>query len=152
MNASVSAEPRDLTPNQECQVREAASQWVMAMHEKAVDRVIEHYGPGAVTFGLAPPLEAAGDRRAGLKAWFDTWLGPIDIDTQRFKVLVSGDLALTHALLHLTGRRKLGETVSLWYRATVALRGIGGRWLIVHEHHSVPFDMSTGAACLELAP
>jgi ketosteroid isomerase-like protein len=33
------------------------------------------------------------------------------------------------------------ESFSLWFRVTLGLRKIDGRWLIVHEHESVPFEM-----------
>jgi ketosteroid isomerase-like protein len=37
-------------------------------------------------------------------------------------------------------------------RATVCLKEIGGRWLIAHEHFSVPFDMQSGKAMFDLTP
>jgi hypothetical protein len=32
------------------------------------------------------------------------------------------------------------------------LRKIDGQWKVVHEHVSVPFDMETGKAMLDLKP
>jgi PhnB protein len=32
-----------------------------------------------------------------------------------------------------------GEQTNVWVRATVGLRKIDGKWLIVHAHESVPF-------------
>jgi len=37
-------------------------------------------------------------------------------------------------------------------RATVCYRKIDGKWMIVHEHFSVPFDMETLKASLDLKP
>jgi ketosteroid isomerase-like protein len=37
-------------------------------------------------------------------------------------------------------------------RGTVGYRRTGGRWLIVHEHYSVPFDPESGKALLRLEP
>jgi ketosteroid isomerase-like protein len=37
-------------------------------------------------------------------------------------------------------------------RVTTSLRKIDGKWLVVHEHVSVPFDMTTGQAMMSLAP
>jgi ketosteroid isomerase-like protein len=37
-------------------------------------------------------------------------------------------------------------------RSTFALRRLQGGWKIVHQHVSVPFDMATGKALLELHP
>jgi ketosteroid isomerase-like protein len=33
------------------------------------------------------------------------------------------------------------ESFTLWYRSTLGLRRTDGRWQIVHEHESVPFEM-----------
>jgi ketosteroid isomerase-like protein len=40
----------------------------------------------------------------------------------------------------------------MWVRASLGLRRVGGRWLIVQDHESVPFDPSTGQALLDLRP
>jgi ketosteroid isomerase-like protein len=37
-------------------------------------------------------------------------------------------------------------------RVTVCCRNTSGRWLIAHEHFSVPFDMESGKALLSLEP
>ena len=29
----------------------------------------------------------------------------------------------------------------LWFRVTLGLRRVDGRWLVTHEHESVPFEM-----------
>jgi ketosteroid isomerase-like protein len=35
---------------------------------------------------------------------------------------------------------------------TNAVRKIGGQWKVTHEHLSVPYDMETGKASLDLKP
>ena len=40
----------------------------------------------------------------------------------------------------------------MWVRATLGCRRLDGRWLVVHDHESVPVDPGTGAALLGLAP
>jgi ketosteroid isomerase-like protein len=40
----------------------------------------------------------------------------------------------------------------MWVRATLCLRRIDGKWMIAHEHQSVPFDVETGKASLDLKP
>ena len=56
-------------------------------------------------------------------------------------VTCGDDLAYTHSLNHLTGKRTDGETTDVWFRATVCLRKIDGEWMVAHEHTSVPFYM-----------
>jgi hypothetical protein len=38
----------------------------------------------------------------------------------------------------------------MWARATVCYREIDGKWMITHEHESVPFDVNSGKASLDL--
>jgi ketosteroid isomerase-like protein len=46
-----------------------------------------------------------------------------------------------------------GKRVDLWTRATIGFRKIDGRWLVVHEHVSVPFHMDgSERAALDLKP
>ncbi len=40
----------------------------------------------------------------------------------------------------------------MWVRATLGCRRIDGRWLITHDHESVPFDPASGQALTDLAP
>ena len=40
----------------------------------------------------------------------------------------------------------------MWWRATVCYRKLDGRWLVTHEHASVPFDAQSGQASLGLEP
>jgi ketosteroid isomerase-like protein len=40
----------------------------------------------------------------------------------------------------------------MWVRVTTAYRRVKGRWMITHEHSSVPFDAHTGKAALDLEP
>ena len=57
--------------------------------------------------------------------------------------LTAGDeVAFCHSLNRISGARTTGEDTDVWVRATVGLRRTGGRWMITHEHVSVPFDGS----------
>ena len=42
--------------------------------------------------------------------------------------------------------------MDMWIRATSGLRKIKGKWLIVHDHVSVPADMATGKSAMDLKP
>ncbi len=46
-----------------------------------------------------------------------------------------------------------GEKVDMWLRETLCFRKIDGRWLVTHEHASVPFYMDgSERAALDLKP
>src|SRR5262245_7614433 len=98
-----------------------------------------------VTFDLAPPLrmgpESARDP-ARLREWFETWKSPITSESHDLRIEIGGDIAYAYGLQHMTGTKKDGEEIDLWFRATACFgRDSRGRWLITHMHNSVPFSM-----------
>ncbi|MET9626852.1 nuclear transport factor 2 family protein [Lentzea sp. NPDC006480] len=118
---------------------------VEGMRDRSPAQVVARYADDAVTCTLAPPLRNTGldardpDALAGWMAGFD---GPITIEHRDLSVDVSGDLAFVHGL-QLLAAVPVGypEGFSMWTRITVGLRRRAGRWLITHEHQSVPFYM-----------
>jgi uncharacterized protein (TIGR02246 family) len=116
------------------------------------DAIVEVYAPDAVIFDLAPPLGRRGMNRDNVAAWLAGWDGPIQIDARDVSLTVDGDLAFVSALNRMRGRIG-GEGQDMWYRTTVCLRRISGRWRIVHDHASVPFYMDGSyRAAIDLKP
>jgi ketosteroid isomerase-like protein len=62
-----------------------------------------------------------------------------------FKVIRSGDLAVTTLTMNVLFTNKSGVTTKMQVRDTDVWEKQGGKWLIVHEHVSVP----SGGAALE---
>jgi ketosteroid isomerase-like protein len=63
-------------------------------------------------------------------------------EVTRLEITTDGDVAFATSLDRLTAvPRGAAEGFSLWFRVTLGLRRIGGRWLVTHEHESVPFEM-----------
>lgn len=109
-----------------------------------------------VAFELAPPLslppEAARDP-AALRAWFDSWEGPIEIECRDLVIECGGDVGLSHSLNRVRGTRKGGTPVDFWIRSTLGFRRVAGLWKISHGHSSVPFAMDGSyRALLDLQP
>jgi ketosteroid isomerase-like protein len=116
------------------------------------DAIVEAYAPDAVIFDLAPPLRRHGMDRESVAAWFDGWDGPIRIDASEVSLTIDGDLAFASALNRMRGRQG-AEDRDLWYRTTMCIRKIGGRWQIVCDHSSVPFYMDGSyRAAVDLKP
>jgi ketosteroid isomerase-like protein len=55
-------------------------------------------------------------------------------------VSTSGSIAWTTLTFHMSGKKKTGESVELDGRHTIIWEDRGGKWLIVHEHFSVPLS------------
>jgi predicted dithiol-disulfide oxidoreductase (DUF899 family)/ketosteroid isomerase-like protein len=139
----------------DAEVRKMIGDWATAVRAKDVDRVCTHYATDVVSFDLAPPLSSAGREALGngLAAWFSTFTGPVTCEVHDLAVSTAGDVAFCRSLNHVAGLRTSGEKTDVWVRATVGLRRIGGRWLISHEHTSVPFYMDgSERAALDLKP
>ncbi len=62
-----------------------------------------------------------------------------------------GDAGFGHALVRMSGKSKNGASFSAALRLTHGYRRIGGVWLIVHEHLSMPVDLATGRAVPDAA-
>jgi ketosteroid isomerase-like protein len=50
-----------------------------------------------------------------------------------------GSLGYGHSIQRVSGAMRDGKTLDLTVRVTDVYRKIGGKWLIVHEHVSVPW-------------
>ena len=108
-----------------------------------------------MTFDVVDPLRRIGKlaARSRTAAWIDSYDGPIGFEIRDLQITVDGDVAFSHALNHVSGTLKASQaTVDMWFRTTLGFRRIGGRWLIVHEHGSVPFNSESGQASLGLKP
>ena len=67
-------------------------------------------------------------------------------------VSVQGDLAIATGLERLSGTLTNGEKSSVWARFTSVFHKSNGKWLDIHDHVSVPTDLASGKARLDLNP
>lgn len=87
------------------------------------------------------------------KEWFATWQGQIGYEIRNLSITVDEDVAFRHSLNRISGTRTSGEEANVWVRRTACYRKIDGKWLITHEHVSVPFYMDgSDRAALDLKP
>jgi ketosteroid isomerase-like protein len=61
-------------------------------------------------------------------------------------------MAFGHSLNRISGTLKNGNRTGYWVRWTGCFRKIDGTWLIVHDQVSVPLDVESGRALLNLEP
>jgi uncharacterized protein (TIGR02246 family) len=146
---------QDTKANAESQVRALIDDWVAAVRAKDVKRVMSHYAADIVSFDLAPPLQYAGAEALGksLQAWFPTFQGPVGYEIHRLSITAGDSVAFCRSLNRISGTRTDGEETDVWVRATVCCRKISGKWVIAHEHASVPFHMDGSyRAAVDLKP
>jgi ketosteroid isomerase-like protein len=125
-----------------------------ACRAKDIDRLMSLYSPDAIYFDVVPPLqfaESAAIRRNFLR-WFDEYQGSIGLDTHALHISASGDVAFAYMLHRDSGTMKNGQERAIWVRSTVCCQRSNHRWLITHEHISVPVDFKSGRATMDLVP
>jgi ketosteroid isomerase-like protein len=112
------------------------------------------YAEDFVSFDIVPPLRDVG-RDTYRTVWektFSLFHGEIEIDTRDLTIAAGEHVAFSHQLLRLKATRTNGHKVDYWERLTFCFRKLDGKWLIAHEHVSVPADLATGKAALDLKP
>ncbi|MFF5290716.1 nuclear transport factor 2 family protein [Paractinoplanes globisporus] len=115
-----------------------------------------HNAPEVVAYTLAPPLGGPldGHDPKGLEAWLQGFEAPPQRQVTHLEITADGDVAFATSIDAMTATpRGATEPFTLWYRVTLGLRRIDGRWLVTHEHHSVPFLMDGSLrAAVDLEP
>ncbi|MGW1345591.1 YybH family protein [Kribbella sp. NPDC002412] len=127
---------------------------VEACRAKDIDALMSLYADDIVYYDVIAPLQFIGtdEVRRNFVRWFDEYAGPIGLETQDQRVAVSGDVAFAH-MLHLdSGTRRNGLELAVWVHSTVCLRHLDNRWLITHEHISIPHDPNDWKAVVDATP
>lgn len=147
--------PKTATATREgAQIRERLDALAQALRAKDIDALMAHYAPDTVVFDIRPPLQVQGVEayRKNFEAWFSSVDGTIDYEMRELRIAVGDDVAVCHSLSHVKSKRTNGEKADYWVRVSSGLRKIDGRWLIAHEHISMPIDLQTMQAQPNIQP
>src|SRR5262249_21671391 len=90
--------------------------------------------------------------RKATAAWLASFEGPIRFDMRDLEIAAGPETAFSFSLNRVRGKVEGGHDVDMWVRATVGFRMIAGRWMVTHEHVSVPFDTKDLKARVDLEP
>jgi uncharacterized protein (TIGR02246 family) len=140
--------------NDEAAIRRLLDNSIKALHDKDIEGVMALYAPDVVSFDIVPPLQYKG-ADTFRKVWeevFSVYQGPINYEIHDLDITVGDDIAFIHSLNRNSGTLITGQKADLWLRWTACFRKINGKWLIVHHQNSVPVDLATGKAVLDLTP
>ena len=138
----------------EVQIRLLLDEFRNLLQVKDSDRIMSLYSPEIVVFDMPPPLQRVGSKAYGkaVLEWFDSYRDPISFETRDLSIAVGADVAFSHSLIRTSGNMKSGQDLDRWQRWTLCLRRISGKWLITHEHVSLPVDQKSGNAVQDLKP
>jgi ketosteroid isomerase-like protein len=138
----------------EAQIRQLIADQASAICAKDIDRIMAHYATDVMFFDCKPPFQTRG-AQAFRRIWEEClpcFPDSFEIERRDLSIIVSGDLALAHWLFRFTGKEKDHPAMQTWMRLTGGYQRKQGRWQIVHEHCSLPFDPETSQAVFTLEP
>lgn len=132
------------------------ARWQKAFEAKDVNGAMAMYAPGdALTaYDVTPPLEFKGAAayRQDYVNFFAGFDGPIHVELRDAHIEPGTNLAFAYGLERISGKTTDGANVDVWLRYTEDFKRINDQWRVVHEHISVPVDIATGKARLDLKP
>ena len=136
------------------EIAELYDGWVRAIRARDIDGALSHYAPGVLSFDLVNPLQhqGVGAVKKRLQEWFASFNGPLEFEVRDLDVSAGEDFAFSHGMHHVHGTTTDGKSIDMWWRATLCYRRESKAWLVTHSHTSVPFNMNTGMASLDLEP
>ena len=105
-------------------------------------------------FDMMPPLKLEG-RDAYRDSWeqgLQMMQEPLEFEVSNLSIAVDGNLAYAHSLNRMAFTTSDGERMDGWMRWTGCFQKIDGKWLVAHEHNSVPLDMTSGKGLMDLKP
>jgi uncharacterized protein (TIGR02246 family) len=138
----------------EAAIRELIDRFAKAIRAKDVNGVMSAFAQNIVSFDIVPPLQAVG-AEVFVKHWqelFELYPNQIHVEFPDVSVTAGDDVAFSYCLHRVSGTLKNGQHTDRWLRWTACYRKINGKWLIVHEQVSVPVDLASGKAMMDLKP
>ena len=138
----------DTSEHDETQIRHIITDWIAAQRAKDIDGVMSHYAADVSVFGLTPPFvtQGAASWRSVWEARLPHFPAEFQIEMRDLRIIVNGTVAVGHWLFRFAGLGTNHPAMQTWFRITVGYEKRQGRWQIVHEHYSVPFDPATSQA------
>jgi ketosteroid isomerase-like protein len=102
--------------------------------------------------GYVEPVTTETDPATNWERVFAAYECPLGYEVCELALAAGEDVAFAHSINRLSGTLKNGtQTTGFWVRATMCFRR-NGAWVIAHDQVSVPLDVATGAALLNLQP
>jgi ketosteroid isomerase-like protein len=138
----------------EREIRSLFDAWWRASAAKDIDASMYPIASDVVSYEHVPPLEyvGVGKVREVCQSGFDAMPEQFRWDVPDLQVRVRGDLAVTWGLNHMQAHPPGKPELQLWSRGTRIFQKIDGRWQMIHQHVSFPYDPKTGAAKTDLKP
>jgi len=148
------AVPTNVDDNEAQEIRRSIDRWTKAVSAKDIDRLMELYTDDVVAYDVVPPLQYVGKAayRADFQQFFAQYDSDLRVETRELHIGANGDLGYATGLQMISGTLKHGQKSGVWVRFTSLYRKVNGKWLDFHDHVSVPVEIQSGKALLDLKP
>ena len=142
--------------NDEAEIRQLLDRWAKAFRARDLNGIMSIYEPGQalVSFDIVAPLQYVGFEayKKDYQEFLDQFQGPIEVEYRDLNIIAGDTVAFSRGLERMSGTLKNGQKFDAWVRFTECYRKTNGRWLAIHDHISVPVDLDSGKAVLDLKP
>lgn len=135
-------------------IRQMIDEWVSAVKDKDVDRLLTLYAPDVVVYDVPAPLQHKGAdaHRQNFEKWFADMPGLTTSAIRDLRIVAGENIAFAHCLNHISNAPPDGKTpVDNWVRVTMCFEKLGTEWKVTHEHISMPID-DAGRGATNLKP
>jgi len=136
------------------EIRSWLDRWTKAFTKQDVDSIMALYADDIIAYDVVPPLQYVGKDayRGDYQQFLSQYEGNLRVEVRDLHVGATGDLGYAAGLELISGTLKNGQKSDVWLRFTSLFRKSNGRWLDFHDHVSVPVDIESGKAMLDLKP
>ena len=127
-----------------------------AIRAKDIDKIMACYqnSDHLVVFDLIPPRQYTGwdSYKANWQGFLNQCKDNPAWDESDLHFLGGQTWAFSHSIVHMGCTTTQGSKLDLILRVTNGYANFKGKWLIAHQHISVPVDPMTGKADLQSKP
>jgi ketosteroid isomerase-like protein len=119
----------------EIQIRELINDWAKATREGDDDAVLSNHASDVLIFDVLAPLQYKGvlAYRKSWAEWRPTDEGEALFEIHELGITAGETVAFAHCLIEC-GKKPNSD----WVRATFCLQKSDGKWMITHQHGSMP--------------
>jgi ketosteroid isomerase-like protein len=123
----------------ETSVRTIFDSWAQAVRDENLEGIRANHDPTLLMFDVPPPFLSQGieEYMATWQTFFQWQAKPVMFDFRDVAITAGTDVAFLTALGRC-GDISSGVRIELEFRLTMGFRKQDGKWMIVHEHHSIP--------------
>lgn len=132
----------------EDEIRALHTAWFEASERKDLDASMAPIADDVVSYEHEMPLQYRGvdALRETCRAGFEKSATELRWDIPDLQIVVRGDIAVTWGLNRMRNREPGKPAYELWSRGTRIFQRRDGRWQMIHQHVSFPYDQQTGRA------